>query len=413
MNKETEIVRDIFFLYELSLSIGRSLDIEENCHRFIKTLLARKNYDRAEVFFRGTGDESDIFSRIYSFPRIDEHIKCSISPSELDGLLDDLNGIASVNGDKYFDRINTDSKADGGEYLLLRLKDKGLVKLYSSSRKDKISDFEINQLSTVMEIFATSIEACLHHKLSIKEIEHRIEVEDALFAEQNIHKIKSRFVAAASHQFRTPLAVIRSNSDLLRMVIDKVDIKEKEQLHRISSRIDGEISKMVILMNDLLDSEKVDEGAINVNKSLIDATEFVKDVVDRHSDLQEDGRQVNFQQSGVAKTIRTDPKLFSNALGNLISNALKYSNDSNPVVDLNYSLLEVRIKVSDTGIGIPQKEHLNLFQPFFRAENVGDTPGTGLGLSIAKKFIDLLGGKIEVASALNKGAAFTIHLPYS
>jgi len=197
------------------------------------------------------------------------------------------------------------------------------------------------------------------------------------------------------------------------MVIDKVDIKEKEQLHRISSRIDGEISKMVILMNDLLDSEKVDEGAINVNKSLIDATEFVKDVVDRHSDLQEDGRQVNFQQSGVAKTIRTDPKLFSNALGNLISNALKYSNDSNPVVDLNYSLLEVRIKVSDTGIGIPQKEHLNLFQPFFRAENVGDTPGTGLGLSIAKKFIDLLGGKIEVASALNKGAAFTIHLPYS
>ncbi len=413
MNKETEIVRDIFFLYELSLSVGRSLDIEENCHRFIRTLLARKNYDRAEVFFRGTGDESDIFSRIYSFPGIDEHIKCSISPSVLDGLLDDLNGIASVNGDKYFDRIHTDSKADGGEYLLLRLKDKGLVKLYSSSRKDKISDFEINQLSTVMEIFATSIEACLHHELSIKEIEHRIEVEDALFAEQKIHKIKSRFVAAASHQFRTPLAVIRSNSDLLRMVIDKADIKEKEQLDRISSRIDGEISKMVILMNDLLESEKVDEGAINVNKSLIDTTEFVKDVVNRHSDLQEDGRQVNFQQSGVVKTIRTDPKLFSNALGNLISNALKYSKDSNPVVDINYSLSEVRIKVSDTGIGIPQKEHLNLFQPFFRAENVGDTPGTGLGLSIAKKFIDLLGGKIEVASALNKGATFTIHLPYS
>jgi signal transduction histidine kinase len=82
-------------------------------------------------------------------------------------------------------------------------------------------------------------------------------------------------------------------------------------------------------------------------------------------------------------------------------------------VNLNFFDSEVLIKVSDYGIGIPESERSNLFQPFFRAENVGDTPGTGLGLSIAKKFVDLLGGEIDVVSALNKGAVFTIRLSYN
>ena len=96
---------------------------------------------------------------------------------------------------------------------------------------------------------------------------------------------------------------------------------------------------------------------------------------------------------------------------NLISNAFKYSQESNPFVVLIFESDRIVVSVEDKGIGIPEADVEKLFQPFYRAENVGPAPGTGLGLAIAKEYVELNGGSIHLQSVENKGTTVTVELP--
>ena len=104
--------------------------------------------------------------------------------------------------------------------------------------------------------------------------------------------------------------------------------------------------------------------------------------------------------------------MFRHVIDNLVSNAFKYSKKDDPKCEISYLPKKVKISVSDTGIGIPYSELDGLFEPFHRADNVGDISGTGLGLSIAKEYIELNGGEITVQSRENEGSTFTVTLPY-
>jgi signal transduction histidine kinase len=107
-----------------------------------------------------------------------------------------------------------------------------------------------------------------------------------------------------------------------------------------------------------------------------------------------------------------DRKLLRQALNNLLSNAVKYSPNGGRVrVELLNEGEAVAIRVSDSGIGIPQQDVPMLFEPFRRASNVGSLPGTGLGLAITQQAIEIHGGRIDVDSTLGQGTTFTIHLP--
>ena len=96
---------------------------------------------------------------------------------------------------------------------------------------------------------------------------------------------------------------------------------------------------------------------------------------------------------------------------NLLSNAIKYSGEGS-VIDLILSVKDdIRIIVNDQGIGIPEEEQHNLFERFFRANNVTNIQGTGLGLNIVKKYVDMMDGEIQFSSQVNKGSTFTVILP--
>ena len=239
-------------------------------------------------------------------------------------------------------------------------------------------------------------------------------LERSLNTEKHIGELKSHFVSMASHQFRTPLAIIQSNSELLAMIVNngKAD-SQQEKLIKSSDRIGKEISRMTQLMDDVLILGKIGSGHLQAEPKELDLVELITDIKAHSSSIQPDGRKLDMEILGDSVKVRLDEKLIQHVIENLVSNAFKYSTCKNPKLILTYKQKTVSILVEDDGLGIPENEIENLFQPFHRADNVADIPGTGLGLAIAKEYTELNGGNIQVESKENTGTKFIVTFPLS
>ncbi len=236
------------------------------------------------------------------------------------------------------------------------------------------------------------------------------ELEVSLQKEKELGDMKSRFVSIASHQFRTPLAIIQSNAELIKIILKSQSLEVSDRLSASTARIDREISRMTNLMNEVLIFGKVSSGQMELKRDLIDITGLCEKLVDRYNEIQPDDRKMTVRFIGDRREVSIDKGMIRHAIDNLISNAFKYSTETDPKFEISFLPKEVKITISDDGIGIPESEIENLFQPFHRADNVGDIAGTGLGLSIVKEYVELNGGTISVVSRENEGTKFTITL---
>ena len=239
------------------------------------------------------------------------------------------------------------------------------------------------------------------------------ELNKALKQEKHLRRMKSHFVSVTSHQFRTPLAIIQSNSDLLNIIADKSGPKTKERLKRYTGYISNEIVRMTELMDDVLLLGKVSTSSMTVLKTRHNIIRLITEIALQFKDIQQDGRTLEIETSGQKRDFQIDIKLMHHALSNIIGNAFKYSKLRNPHIHIDYQENSVCMSIRDFGIGIPNEELDNLFQPFYRAKNTEGIPGSGLGLAISKEYIELNGGKITVESKLKVGSCFFIHIPYS
>ena len=411
MSEENRIIKDISMLYELTLSIGRSLDLIDNMGLFMKTFMTSKNYEIGAVYLNQNRLNKNDYDLILAHPEVRVLTKKVNKDHILIKMLEEKKSFSIASSEDGFNELITDNGVDKGEFLVFRLQNLGFIKFYSSVRKIKFSELELNQMATVIDIFSVSITACLDHKRLLFEARKREKAEIALVAEKKLHKERTHFVSAVSHQFRTPLAIIQANADLLNMVLAKMEINNNK-IPKITRRINNEIDRMVDLMNELLDIGKVNQENIVVKNQDINIEELIEDLNDNIKLVQKDSRILTINVKGKNKTISTDPLLIRNALNNLISNAFKYSSASNPIVNVNYLLRVVQIQIKDDGIGLAPKDKKNIFKPFYRSENVSNIPGTGLGLSIAKRCVELCTGTIKVESIPNEWTTFTIELPY-
>ncbi len=140
--------------------------------------------------------------------------------------------------------------------------------------------------------------------------------------------------------------------------------------------------------------------------------EYCQSIVNnKYNNIHRHERQIKINVEGLEVPVLFDKKLLGHAIENILSNAYKYSEQGNLVFDINYSDEKVVLNLADKGIGIPEEDLKNLFQPFFRGANTAQIEGTGLGLSIVKEFIEKDGGKISVNSQLNKGTIGSVILP--
>ena len=235
------------------------------------------------------------------------------------------------------------------------------------------------------------------------------ELKESLEREKELGQLKSTFVSTASHQFRTPLAVIQSNAQLLEMFNASGKKIEPEKYKKVSGRITESIAKMTGLMDDVLLLGKISAGKVQYDPEDIALVEFCEKLANEFNDLKTDGSHLNFVIKGEPYNVALDPKLLTHSLSNLISNAFKYSvGKKNPDLTIHFKPNEIVVSIKDYGIGIPEDELPKLFQPFFRAKNVTEIKGTGLGLSIAKDYIEVNKGQIAVKSTLGEGSCFEI-----
>ena len=237
--------------------------------------------------------------------------------------------------------------------------------------------------------------------------EKNIRIRQSLKKEKELGELKSSFVSTASHQFRTPLAAIQSNSELLQIMSSSMDEETRKRYRKVTSRITGEIAKMTELMDDVLILGKLTSRNVEYNPQKIDLVEFCKKLANEFDDVQHDGRSVNIVINGEPYNVYLDPKLLNHSLSNLFSNAFKYSKGKrNPELVISFKSKEFVLLVKDYGIGIPKDELPKLFQPFFRANNVIEIKGTGLGLSIAKEYTEINKGILTVNSTEEIGSTF-------
>jgi signal transduction histidine kinase len=247
-------------------------------------------------------------------------------------------------------------------------------------------------------------------KEALNELEtSRDELEQALEKEKELNEMKSRFITMASHEFRTPLSTILSSASLIAkyMETQQQDHREKH-VGRIKSAVNG----LTEILNDFLSIGKLEEGKVQVNWTSVDVTQLITEVIDELQVLCKDGQKIVFVHEPDSMWI-SDRALLKNMMVNLISNAIKFSNEDS-VVKVNTSIVDrtLRIVIEDQGIGISEDDKKHMFERFFRGQNAQNIQGTGLGLNIITKYLELLQGDIDLQSELNVGTTFTITLPF-
>lgn len=225
--------------------------------------------------------------------------------------------------------------------------------------------------------------------------------------------LKSEFVSTVNHELRTPLTSIQASLGILqRMLQGKVGPKE-ERLLDIS--LEG-TKRLGLLVNDILDVEKIAAGKMEFYPETCEMVALVTDVVERHQSLAEKYRVVFRLDTQIPNAhCRVDPSRFNQALVNLLSNAAKFSPEGEPVgIELaEQADSRIRISVSDNGPGIPASFRNKIFQRFAQADSSAtrSTGGSGLGLNITKTIIESLDGEISFESVEGQGTTFTIVLP--
>jgi signal transduction histidine kinase len=239
------------------------------------------------------------------------------------------------------------------------------------------------------------------------ELRAQADLERALIAEREMNAQQRRFVSMASHEFRTPLAVIDGATQRLMAKLPAVDADADRRL----ARIRGAVSRMTELIERTLSSARLDEGRIEFLPKPIDIAATLRDVAERQRQLSP---HFTIALPGLAPSvmIEGDAKLLDQVFTNLLTNAVKYSGRSRFVeITLAATPDVVRVEVRDFGLGVPADEMPQLFTRFFRARTSVGIPGTGIGLHVVREFVHMHGGRIEVASEIDAGSTFAVILP--
>jgi signal transduction histidine kinase len=231
----------------------------------------------------------------------------------------------------------------------------------------------------------------------------------ALEQAQELNELKSRFISMASHEFRTPLAVMQTASDALsgyrqRMTDVQIDMR--------LDKIRQQIGHMKTVMNKLLDLARHQAGYVDFNPTINDLGALCREIIEEFASQPQHHNRIAYTENLTNPLILFDAHLMRQVVSNLIHNALKYSAPDQPIeVSLKQTESEVSLQVKDRGIGIPATDLVHLFKPFHRAANVGTIPGTGLGLSIIDQAVSAHQGSIKVESEVDQGTTFTVTIP--
>ena len=229
--------------------------------------------------------------------------------------------------------------------------------------------------------------------------------------QKKINEMKTDFINNMTHELKTPISTISLSSNVL---IDKNIINQPVRLQHYANIIKQENERLKTQVERVLQLALFEEKSFDLNYRDLSITSLIKKAVQPYTLLLEE-KNGSYSIQGEDLIAEIDEYHFSNAISNLVDNAIKYCKEKNSVIQFNITNLKkcISIKVHDNGIGMEREEMKHIFKKFYRAPtgNIHNVKGFGIGLSYVEQIVKMHSGTIKVSSKKNKGTTFEIILP--
>ena len=229
------------------------------------------------------------------------------------------------------------------------------------------------------------------------------------------NKLKLDFFVNISHELRTPVNLISSTIQLIKLNLKNLSKEDANIISKYIDIMESNSMRLIRLINNLIDSTKIDAGFVKFTPINADIIKFIEDVCDSVVDYV-DFNKMNliFDTDREEEIVLFDPDIIERILLNLLSNAVKFNKvDGTIYVNLYTKDDEIRITVRDEGIGIPKEKLSSIFKRFeqIQTKNKIEKQGSGIGLYLVKSLVTLHGGNIKVESKVNEGSKFIVTIP--
>jgi two-component system phosphate regulon sensor histidine kinase PhoR len=233
-----------------------------------------------------------------------------------------------------------------------------------------------------------------------------------IFRQKKLSDVKNDFINNMTHEFKTPISTISLACEVLN---DRSIAKTPERVDNYVKMIKDENSRLGLLVENILQTAILDKGEFRLKITPVDIHNVIEQAISNiQLAVSKKEGEILTHLDATQFTLQVDRVHMTNVIYNLIDNALKYSNEK-PVITVSTkdTAAGIAISVQDNGIGISKENQKKIFEKLYRVPtgNVHNVKGFGLGLSYVKAIVEKHGGTVSVASELNKGSTFTIHLP--
>ena len=245
-------------------------------------------------------------------------------------------------------------------------------------------------------------------ELSTKTHEQYAQIQEQNLQIQEANRLKSDFLARMSHDLRTPMnAIIGYTRIMLRKTREQLDDRQYRNLENVQVSANN----LLVLINDILDLSKIEAGRLDVKLDEVDFGQLAAECAASVETLTKPDVHL-LQDLEDIPPVRTDPDRMRRVLMNLLSNALKFTEEGSITVSLKRAGDWTELSVADTGVGIPADDLPYIFDEFRQVDRKDSSrkEGTGLGLAIVKKSMELLGGTVRVESEVDRGSVFILRI---
>lgn len=386
----------------------------------VETRVVKGKWNNREVLF---GVSRDITERVKSEDALTKKTReletfFDVAPdllciSNLEGVLLKVNSAADVllgyqNGELHGQPLTSFIHPDDVAVLTGTLSDlikHGEADSYTTRFRHKNGQFlYIEWHSAVMgeQVYSAARDITPHKKIEAS-------LKASISREKELNELKSRFVSMASHEFRTPLASILMSAETLLNYHKRLT---ENEIAETSGNIVEQTNLLTGIVSEIMQVARAQEGRLKLQFKPTDLTKTIRRTVTWFNDCPNLMQKIEVSTPDEPLMMNLDEQAIIQVLNNLLSNAVKYA-QPNPEVKvlLKRGTNWVEIFVADNGIGIPEADQKHLFDPFYRASNVGEIEGNGLGLNIVQELTRLHQGLVEYQSLPGGGSKFRVCFP--
>lgn len=256
----------------------------------------------------------------------------------------------------------------------------------------------------------------LFKRKTVQDLELRVEEDKRLLKESSeLEKLRTQFFANITHELRTPLNVILASIQLCKLYFEKEKGTHNVNMSKHLKTMKQNCYRLMRLVNNLIDTTKIDVGFLEKHAGNNNIIKIVEDITMSIQEFtQNKGINLSFEKNSEEKIIACDVDKIERIMLNLISNAIKFTDQGGSIyVKVEDRGENVVISVKDTGIGIPRDKQAAIFERFVQVEQTltKNKDGSGIGLAMVKSFVEMHGGTITAVSEYGKGSEFIIDLP--